>query len=77
MKSFPNQGQAKDTGDGYDYARGAFALVDFFWNDERGELTISARQGSFPELVKERECNFFLSHRMDGRGRQFVIKAEP
>ena len=68
MKSFPNQGQAKDTGDGYDYARGAFALVDFFWNDERGELTISARQGSFPELVKERECKFFSSHRMDGRG---------
>jgi alpha-D-xyloside xylohydrolase len=45
----------EDAGDGYDYEKGAFALVHLRWTEERRELTISARQGVFPELVKKRE----------------------
>ena len=54
----------EDAGDGYDYERGALALVNFSWNDARGELTISERQGNFPELVREREYKvIFVSSR--------------
>lgn len=45
----------EDAGDGYDYEQGACAFVQIFWKEESGELTISARQGDFPELVRERE----------------------
>lgn len=45
----------EDAGDGYDYEQGACAFVHISWKEESGELTISARQGEFPELVRERE----------------------
>jgi alpha-D-xyloside xylohydrolase len=50
----------EDAGDGYDYERGAFAVVELKWSEERRELTISERQGFFPELVKEREYRFIF-----------------
>ena len=45
----------EDAGDGYDYEHGAFALVDFTWNDARSELTIGARKGGFDGLVASRD----------------------
>lgn len=52
----------EDAGDGYDYERGAFALVEFSWNEARGELTIGARRGTFPSLIAKREyCLIFIS----------------
>jgi alpha-D-xyloside xylohydrolase len=45
----------EDAGDGYDYERGAFALVQFSWNDARRELTIGARQGKFSGMTSRRE----------------------
>lgn len=52
----------EDAGDGYDYEQGACAFVRISWKEESGELTISARQGEFPELVREREYSIvFIS----------------
>ena len=52
----------EDAGDGYDYEQGACAFVQIFWNEKSCELTISARQGEFPELVQEREYSIvFIS----------------
>ena len=52
----------EDAGDSYAYEEGAYALVHLSWQEECGELTISARQGEFPELVKEREYSvIFIS----------------
>jgi alpha-D-xyloside xylohydrolase len=45
----------EDAGDSYQYERGAFALIHLIWKEEKAELTISERQGAFPEMVKERE----------------------
>lgn len=45
----------EDAGDGYEYERGAFALVELSWNDAHRELTIGARQGTFPTLIANRE----------------------
>jgi alpha-D-xyloside xylohydrolase len=52
----------EDAGDGYEYENGARAFVKMLWSEARGELTLSARQGGFPELVKEREYSIvFIS----------------
>ncbi len=52
----------EDAGDGYDYERGAHALVHLTWSEVECELTISAREGYFSSLVKERDYRFvFLS----------------
>ncbi|MGH9607736.1 MAG: TIM-barrel domain-containing protein [Terracidiphilus sp.] len=45
----------EDAGDGYDYEAGAFALVHLHWSEQQGRLTIAARQGEFPEMVRDRE----------------------
>jgi len=50
----------EDAGDGYAYEDGEFALVKVQWNEEAGELTLSARRGGFPELVAEREYGIVL-----------------
>lgn len=54
----------EDAGDIYDYERGAYSLVTLSWCDARNELLISARVGSFPEMVASREYQlvFIASH---------------
>ncbi len=45
----------EDAGDSYDYEQGAFALVHLQWIENQRALVISAREGSFPSLVQERD----------------------
>ncbi len=53
----------EDAGDSYDYEQGAYALIALSWVESAGQLTIHDRQGSFPELVKERQYNVvFISN---------------
>ncbi len=54
----------EDAGDGYEYENGACAFVKVVWSEAKGELTLSSRQGGFPELVKERDYSIvFISER--------------
>jgi alpha-D-xyloside xylohydrolase len=57
----------EDAGDGYDYERGEFALVDLSWNEASGELTIGARQGNFAGLIASREYRLVV---ISGGGRE-------
>lgn len=45
----------EDAGDGYDYEQGARAFVRLTWCEARRELTIGAREGTFPGLVAQRD----------------------
>ena len=45
----------EDAGDGYAYERGEHALVVIQWDQQASTLVVHAREGHFPELVKERE----------------------
>lgn len=45
----------EDAGDGYDYEQGSCARICIDWKEDTGELTISAREGSFPTMTKERD----------------------
>jgi alpha-D-xyloside xylohydrolase len=50
----------EDAGDNYDYETGVFAIVRLFWDDDRGELVIGGRQGSFPTMAPSREFRLIL-----------------
>ncbi|WP_415381929.1 TIM-barrel domain-containing protein [Halosimplex sp. TS25] len=45
----------EDAGDGYDYEDGEFAFTPIRWDDAASELTVEDRDGSFPDLVDERD----------------------
>ena len=46
-----------DAGDGYEYEEGECALVRFTWKDQKGELTISAREGGWAGMLPETEMH--------------------
>jgi alpha-D-xyloside xylohydrolase len=71
----------EDAGDGYDYERGECALVKMRWDEKAGELILSAREGTFPKLVVEREYDVvFISETnrdlqsVRYRGQELLIK---
>ncbi len=51
----------EDDGETYDYEKGAFATVELKWDDAARTLTIGARKGGFPELVKARKYRMVLA----------------
>ena len=54
----------EDEGDGYNYEKGAYSTITFSWNDKARKLTIGARKGDFPGLLKSRQFTIVLP---DGR----------
>jgi alpha-D-xyloside xylohydrolase len=40
----------EDEGDNYNYEQGGFALIHIAWNDSTRQLTLEARQGSYPGM---------------------------
>jgi len=44
----------EDEGNGYGYEKGAHALIPMSWDDSKKGLSIGARQGDFPGMLKER-----------------------
>ena len=50
----------EDQGTTYDYEKGAYAETPLRWNDASGTLTVGRRQGSFPEMRKERDIRIVL-----------------
>ena len=45
----------EDEGDGYGYEQGRRSEIRFRWDDAASRLTISAREGSFPGMLRERD----------------------
>ena len=44
----------EDEGDNYNYEKGVYAVIPLTWNEEKKTLTIGARQGEFPGMLKSR-----------------------
>jgi alpha-D-xyloside xylohydrolase len=44
----------EDEGDSYDYEKGVYAVIPIRWNDAAKTLTIGARQGQFPGILRSR-----------------------
>ena len=58
----------EDAGDGYAYGRGERSSIPFKWNDARRELTIGARQGSFPGMLTNRSFRIVVVRPGHGAG---------
>ena len=44
----------EDAGDSYDYEKGQHSVTAMRWDDAASTLTINAREGSFPNMSKNR-----------------------
>ena len=54
----------EDEGDNYNYEKGVCSTITFTWNDKARQLTIGARKGEFPGMLKSRKFTVVLP---DGR----------
>lgn len=66
----------EDENNTYNYEKGEFATFTFNWNDKTKELSISARKGSFPGMLKNRTFNVILVGENKGTGVQQTAKAD-
>ena len=57
----------EDEGDSYNYEKGVYSTITFCWNDKARKLTIGARKGEFPGMLKSRQFTIILP---DGRQQQ-------
>jgi alpha-D-xyloside xylohydrolase len=58
----------EDENDNYNYEKGVYSTIDFNWNDEKKELTISDRKGSFPGMLDERKFSIVMVSKNTGVG---------
>jgi alpha-D-xyloside xylohydrolase len=58
----------EDSGDTYDYQKGAHAIIPMTWNDKANQLTIGARAGNFPGMVERREFKVVFVGLQHGAG---------
>lgn len=57
-----------DEGDNYDYEKGKYSTIQLTWDNAAGILTIGARHGKFPGMVRTRTFNFVLVGEGHGDG---------
>ena len=57
----------EDEGDNYNYEKGVYSTITFSWNDKTRKLTIGARKGEFPGMLKSRQFTIIMP---DGRQQQ-------
>ena len=60
----------EDSGDTYDYEKGAHAVIPLHWDDASNILTVGSRQGAFPGMVEERKIHVVLVDRNHGVGEE-------
>jgi len=65
----------EDEGDNYNYEKGARATIPFHWNDQAKTLTIDAREGGFPGMLKERTFRVVFVTKEQGIGHEASSKA--
>jgi len=58
----------EDENDGYDYEKGAYATVQFHWDDAKRILTIGDRKGGFPGMLAERTFQVVFAGENHGAG---------
>lgn len=58
----------EDENDNYDYEKGIYSTINFKWKDSQHKLTIGARKGSFPGMLKKRNFEIVLVKKNHGNG---------
>jgi alpha-D-xyloside xylohydrolase len=58
----------EDEGDTYHYEKGVYATIPITWNEATQTLTIGARKGSFPGMLRKRTFNVVFVSASHGNG---------
>ncbi len=58
----------EDENDNYNYEKGVYSLINFKWDNNKKNLTIEDRKGTFPGMLKERTFNIVLVDANKGTG---------
>lgn len=58
----------EDENDNYNYEKGAYAEIEFVWNDSAGTLTIENRKGSFEGMLERRTFQLIIVRENHGTG---------
>jgi len=66
----------EDEGDNYDYEKGIHATILVRWDEKKKQLTIGARQGEFPGMLKNRTFRIVLVKSGHGNGIASFEKAD-
>ena len=66
----------EDENDSYRYEKGVYATSPFAWDDATRTLTIGARKGEFPGMLKDRTFNIVLVKEKHGDGIGVVEKPD-
>jgi alpha-D-xyloside xylohydrolase len=66
----------EDDGESYGYEKGEHATTTFTWADGTQKLSIAARTGSFPNMLRERTFNIVLVGKDHGIGKKLAMTAD-
>ncbi|MCW0485017.1 glycoside hydrolase family 31 protein [Gaoshiqia sediminis] len=66
----------EDEGDNYDYEKGKYSTITFFWNETAGTLTIDDRAGDFPGMLQEQNFNIVIVDENKEDGGDVVEKCD-
>ncbi len=58
----------EDENDNYNYEKGKYSTIEFFWDDLNHILTISTSKGKFPGMLKTRKFNIVIVSKDNGTG---------
>ena len=66
----------EDENDNYNYEKGVYSTIAFHWDDAGHLLTIDARKGSFPGMLKDRVFNVVVVGKDHGTGVEFTANPD-
>jgi alpha-D-xyloside xylohydrolase len=58
----------EDENDNYNYEKGIYSTIAFYWDDAKRLLTIDARKGEFPGMLKTRVFQVVIAGKSHGTG---------
>ena len=58
----------EDESDNYNYEKGVYATIAFHWNNAKRQLTIDARKGDFPGMLRTRTFQIVMVSKSHGVG---------
>ncbi len=58
----------EDEGDNYNYEKGKYSIISFFWNEKTRSLTVGNKQGDYPGSLKKRIFTVVLVDETKGFG---------
>jgi len=58
----------EDENDNYNYEKGVYSTIAFYWDDAKRQLTIDDRKGEFPGMLKTRDFDVVIVRAGHGTG---------